>query len=87
MLLQGEWPFDDVSNDVANGLVLNGTRPTIYTDLWFSDDPVNIVLKKVMMMCHEHDSSLRATAREVEEILMNNMRQLDPGHLETWELS
>lgn len=87
MLLQGDWPFDDVSSDTAHALVINGTRPTIYMDLWYSDDPVNKALKEVMMMCHEHDPADRPSARQVEAFLMDKMRELDPGHLETWGLA
>jgi serine/threonine protein kinase len=87
MLLQGEWPFEDVSRDTAPELVKNGTRPTIYLDLWYSDDPVNKALKQAMIMCHEQVPADRASAREVESFLMDTMRELDPGHLETWSLS
>jgi serine/threonine protein kinase len=87
MLLQGEWPFEEVSSETAAELVKNGTRPTIYLDLWYSDDPVNMVLKEVMMICHAQDPKERATARDVETILKQKMRELDPGQLEKWGLS
>ena len=87
MLLQGDWPFEDVSLDVARELVKNGTRPTIYVDLWYSDDPVNKALKDAMIMSHESDPAKRASARVVETFLKNKMRELDPTQLEAWGVS
>lgn len=87
MLLQGDWPFEGVSNEEARELVMNGTRPTIYYDLWYSDDPINMVLKEAMIMSHEHDPAKRASARQVEAFLKDKMRELDPGRLELWGLS
>jgi hypothetical protein len=40
-----------------------------------------------MMICHVQDPKQRATARDVETILKQKMRELDPGQLEKWGLS
>jgi serine/threonine protein kinase len=77
MLLQGDWPFYDVPQEMATELVKNGTRPSVYTDLWLSTDPVDVALKEVMIMCHEQNATERASARVVEQYLINAMRQLD----------
>lgn len=87
MLLQGDWPFYDVSQETAMELVQNGTRPSVYTDLWFSTDPVHVALKEAMIMCHEHNATERATARTVEQFLIRAMRQLDGQQLEAWNLA
>jgi hypothetical protein len=87
MLLQGEWPFHDVTLETAYELVRNGTRPSIFADLWYSDDPVNMALKHAMILCHEHNATERASARTVERYLIDRMLELDPGYLQTWGLS
>ena len=88
MLLEGEWPpFPDMSDDTAQELIKNGTRPSVYHDLWYSHDPIIEALKDAMIMCHEQNPEERASARSVEAFLMGKMRELDPGHLETLALS
>ena len=86
MLLQGDWPFYDVPQEMATELVKNGTRPSVYSDLWFSTDPVDIALKEAMIMCHEQNATERASARTVEQYLINVMRQFDYSQLEAWNL-
>lgn len=87
MLLQGDWPFYDVPQQVAMELVKNGTRPSVYADIWFSTDPVDVALKEAMIMCHEQNATERATARTVEEYLIRAMRQLDSEQLQAWNLT
>ena len=87
MLLQGDWPFYDVPQETAVALIKNGTRPSVYTDVWFSTDPVDVALKGAMMMCHEQNASERATARMVEQYLISVMRQLDHEQLQAWKVT
>jgi hypothetical protein len=83
MLLQGEFPpFTDTSADTAQELVKNGTRPSVYHDIWYSDDSIIQALKDVMIMCHQQDPNERASARAVEAFLTRKVREFDP-HLET----
>ena len=85
LLLQEEWPFRDKTADEAKELVKAGHRPTFYVDVWNSPDPIDQALKEAMIMCHEQNSTIRASAREVEEFLMQKIRELDdPGQLEKW---
>ena len=84
MLLSGEWPFDDISEDNTMDKVMKGIRPSVYEDIWNSTDPVDQVLKDAMIMCHEQEPNDRATARQVERFLKENMEKLDPGRLEKW---
>ena len=86
MLLQGEYPFDDVDADEARKLVIAGHRPTFYIDIWNSTDPVNVALKHIMIQCHEQNPEDRPSARQVEQYLKDILRQLDPGRLEQWGL-
>jgi serine/threonine protein kinase len=81
MLLQGEWPFNDVPLDTAYNLVKNGTRPSVYADVWYSDNPVDIALKGAMIMCHEQNATIRSSAREIEKYLIKKMSELDPEQL------
>ena len=79
-LLQGEYPFEDVSKTEAIKKVKLGERPTIYSDIWNSTNPVDQTLKKVMMMCHEQDPEDRPSARELETLLRNKLKELDPSY-------
>jgi len=84
VLLQQERPFKGVSSDEAMQMVINGTRPTMYEDVWNSPDPITQILIQAMKMCHEHSPNKRASAREVERFLKNAMKKYDPGTLEEW---
>jgi hypothetical protein len=84
MLLQSEWPFSDVTTHEAKKLVKDGYRPSFYADIWNSTDPVDQALKEAMFMCHEQESSERATARQVENYLKKKLFELDPGRLSEW---
>jgi serine/threonine protein kinase len=84
MLLQGDWPFYDVPQAMATELVKNGTRPSVYSDVWYSNDPIDIALKEAMIMCHEHNATERSNARAVEQHLINAMLELDPHQLGVW---
>lgn len=84
MLLQGDWPFYDVPLETAYELVKNGTRPSIFEDLWYSTDPVNVALREAMIMCHEHYATDRPSARYIEQYLLDKIREVDPSFLDTW---
>lgn len=84
MLLQEEWPFAGLSIIEAQELVKQGRRPDIYYDLWNSSEPVNRALKQGMIWSHQQDPKRRCSARQLEEYLKEQMRQLDPGQLEKW---
>lgn len=83
-ILQGEWPFEDDHSADAVAKVVNGTRPAIYNDLWYSEDPVNIALKEAMILCHTHDPLERPSARYIESFFLLKMQEIDPGRLEQW---
>jgi serine/threonine protein kinase len=87
MLLQGDWPFYDVPQETAMELVKNGTRPSVYMDVWFSTDPIDVALKEAMMMCHEQNATERASARMIEQYLLSIMKQLDYLQLAAWHLT
>jgi serine/threonine protein kinase len=84
MLLQGEYPFDDIETDEAQKLVIQGHRPTFYVDVWNSTDPIDKTIKAVMIKCHEQDPVLRPTAREIMTNLTRFLKKVDPGRLEKW---
>jgi serine/threonine protein kinase len=84
MLLQEEWPFEDVSSKVASVRVIEGTRPTFYADVWNSTHPVDVALKTAMLMCHVHNPKERSTARAVAVHLTSVLETLDPGRLAEW---
>ncbi|KAL7563153.1 hypothetical protein ACA910_014432 [Epithemia clementina (nom. ined.)] len=84
MLLQMEWPFKDETTQKAKDLVQDGYRPSFYEDVWNSDDPYDVTLKKAMLMCHEQEPANRSSAREVANYLKTQLETLNPGVLQTW---
>jgi hypothetical protein len=84
MLLQGEWPFVNINEFDAMDKVTNGERPWLDADIWNSTDPVDQVLKDVMIMSWAQDQHERKSARQIETYLKDSMRKLDPGRLEEW---
>ena len=86
MLLQTDEPFSDIEESKkAQALILKGIRPSIYEDVWNSDDPAIQAIKTAMIMCHEHDPKKRATARQVEAYLKQKLEEIEPGKLFEWE--
>ena len=64
MLLQEEWPFQDVETDKeAQELVVNGVRPSFDEAVWNSTDAVDLALKEAMILCHQQNVTRRASAR------------------------
>jgi len=84
MLLQEQWPFDDMKTEDAQEEVKNGNRPAIYEDIWNSTEPVNVALKHAMIRCHNQNSITRATAREIADYWRQTIEELDPGRLAEW---
>ena len=85
MLLTALWPFEDLSDRDAMKEVMEGRRPPVAPEIWNSTDPVDVVLKEAMVECHRQDQKKRATAREIETLLVGKLKELDPGTLEVWE--
>jgi tRNA(Met) C34 N-acetyltransferase TmcA len=83
MLLQEEWPFGNVKTAKAIETVRNGGRPSIYSDIWNSTDPVTVLIKKAMIHCHEQEPEDRWTARQVEQFLNRGLKDLDHEQYET----
>jgi hypothetical protein len=78
-LLQGELPFQGIESEKAQELVVSGERPSFYEDVWNSANPIDQTLKKAMIMCHEDDPKVRASARDVEVFLKNALIEMDPN--------
>jgi len=84
MMLQKEWPFKEMDSKEARHMVKHGYRPSFYADVWNSTDPYDIVVKEAMLKCHEQKPQDRASARELANLMMKKLEQLDPGLLESW---
>jgi hypothetical protein len=84
ILLMDTWPFRGVQTKRAQEKMKAGERPPLYKDVAESTHPIDMALKKAMMMCHERDPKVRSTAREVETFLRTKMEEIDPGRLATW---
>lgn len=79
-----QWPFRGVPEKKAIKRIKNGKRPVLYIDIWNSTDPPVVALRNAMFMCHEQDPSMRASSREIETYLMEELEKIDPGRLDTW---
>jgi serine/threonine protein kinase len=84
MLLMQNYPFRDTRWKEAAKLVQEGHRPHVFPHVWNSTHPVDQVLKQAMIMCHAQEPEDRATARQVETYLQQELQRLDPGRLESW---
>lgn len=82
-LLQDEMPFRGVKAKNVYEKVKAGERPAIYRDLWESKDPVDQVLKEVMMASQAQNYKERSSARELQHVLEAKLKELDPS----WKLT
>lgn len=86
MLLTGLWPFEDVSEEEAQKQVKEGLRPVFPIEIWNSTNPIIQDLKEIMFRCHAQDPSKRATARQVERMLLQSLQRHDATALQRWGL-
>jgi hypothetical protein len=87
MLLTGLYPFEDVEEEEdAQKQVMKGLRPTFPIEIWNATDPMIQDLKEAMFLCHEQDVKVRATARQVETVLLQSLYRHDPTALQRWGL-
>lgn len=86
MLLTNMWPFIEDTDEDAQAQVKKGLRPPISEEVWNSTNPILNDLKEAMFKCHEQDPMERATAREVETLLLRSLHHHDPEALERWGL-
>ena len=84
MLLMERWPYSGTPDKKAQHAIKHGERPPLYKDVKESTDPIDVAIKEAMFMCHEQDPKVRATARQVEAYLKDQLDKLDPGRLESW---
>jgi hypothetical protein len=85
MLLQEEWPFQDLDEKEVKEQVIKGVRPSFDEAVWNSADPVDQALKAAMRMCHLQSPAERASARQVALFLQEKLNTLYPGTLSGWE--
>jgi serine/threonine protein kinase len=79
MLLMMELPFQELTAQDAAEKIKTGERPSFYEDVWDSPDPYIQALKSAMIMCHHHNATQRATARQVETFLKDQLLIIGPG--------
>ena len=77
MLLQEEWPFQDMNETEAIQQIIIGARPSIDKAVWESQDPVDQALRQAMIVCHVQNATERVTARQVEAFLLGGAQILD----------
>jgi serine/threonine protein kinase len=77
MLLMLELPFQGLPAKDAAEKIKTGERPSFYADVWDSPDPYIQALKSAMIMCHQHNVTERATARQVETFLQGKLREIE----------
>mmetsp|Transcript_30317 Transcript_30317/g.44873 ORF Transcript_30317/g.44873 Transcript_30317/m.44873 type:complete len:85 (-) Transcript_30317:16-270(-) len=77
MLLTYSYPFENIDVKKAMKMVMNGKRPEVSREIMESTDPMNLALIKAMQMCHIHDPTKRATAREVSNFLTQELKKIE----------
>lgn len=82
MLLTNTWPFEDDEEEDAQKQVKQGLRPAFDMIVWNSTDPIIQTMKKAMFLCHEQDPEKRGTARQVVQVLKEELQRQDPHALE-----
>lgn len=82
VLLTEQWPFNDEDSKDVKRCVKSGKRPHIPQRLRESTDPAHKAIQKVMAMCWRQDPKKRATAREVADILLHELKALNVHSLQ-----
>mmetsp|Transcript_1143 Transcript_1143/g.2697 ORF Transcript_1143/g.2697 Transcript_1143/m.2697 type:complete len:561 (+) Transcript_1143:16-1698(+) len=79
-LLTGLYPFDDMSDDEGvQKKIIGGERPPVPEDVFNSQEPFTLALTKAMEMCWRHNPRKRASAREVQHFLEEQLDSLGVG--------
>jgi len=85
-LLTEEWPYEDMKEKKAINLLKVGIPPPIGIKLQESSDPIVRIMLKAIRMCWINNPGKRATAKEVEEYLTNQLTILqEKAEIETSE--
>jgi serine/threonine protein kinase len=87
MLLTGYWPFEEYTDEEAQEQVKTGLRPTFPMEIWNSSDSNLQAVKEAMILCHEQEPSQRATARQIEAVLLQALQKQRPNILQEWGLA
>jgi hypothetical protein len=77
VLMTEQWPFNGEESKDVERQVKSGKRPHIPQRLRESTDPAYIAIRKVMAMCWRQDPKERATAKEVADILLHELKALN----------
>jgi hypothetical protein len=77
VLLTEQWPFNDEDSEDVERHVKSGKRPHIPQWLRKSTDSAHIAIQKVMAICWRQDPKKRATATEVADILLHELKELN----------
>jgi hypothetical protein len=78
-ILTGKHPFGGMKQKVAQQKIIDGDRPLIPKELQENEDPFDQALLKVVDMCWKEDPPNRATARQVQTVLGQALKQLGIG--------
>jgi hypothetical protein len=76
-MLTKQWPWEGFDEEEAMKQVKDGGRPEIPLSIQKSNDPAVKTLLEAIRMSQKQDPKERATAREVETFLKQNLRRLD----------
>lgn len=77
------FPFAEEKSKKAKAKVMAGHRPSIFKDIWESEDPIVRTLLNAMFACHEQDPERRATSTRVAEMLRTKLDEVDPNFLKS----
>lgn len=75
-LLTELWPFEELEDKEAKKKIKAGDRPPIPDELRHSDDPSVKTLRNAIDLCWIHSPRKRATAREVENYIAEELEKI-----------
>ena len=71
------YPFEHVKAKEVYKKVMNGTRPEIPPQFLNSTDPYDQTMLKAIEMSWRQDQTKRASAREIQELMLATLKQLN----------
>ena len=75
-VLTGKYPFQDKEEKEARKLIKKGNRPIISSSVRNSTDPFDQAMITAIEMCWIQDPSERASARQVQQFFLSELRRL-----------
>jgi len=75
-ILTGVYPFEKQKSESVREQVIAGERPHIPISVINSTDPFDQAMVKAIQMCWIHDPKERASARQIQEFIIDELQRL-----------